>query len=58
MLIITLVNFILKKISNVQYEALTEALIVVICSIVFSLFLNVTVGKIISKARMKVKTNQ
>jgi peptidoglycan/LPS O-acetylase OafA/YrhL len=58
MLIITLVNFILKKIFNVQYEALTEALIIVICSIMFSLFLNVTVGKIISKARMKVKTNQ
>ena len=58
MLIITLVNFISKKIFNVHYEALTGALIVVICSIVFSLFLNITIGKIISKARRKVKINQ
>ena len=58
MLIITLVNFISKKIFNVHYEALTGALIIVICSIVFSLFLNITIGKIISKARHKVKNNQ
>ena len=58
LLVLTLVNFVSKEIFNIHYEALTTALIVVICSIVFSLFLNITIGKIISKARLKVKINQ
>ena len=57
-LVVGLVNFISKEIFNIYYAPLTETLIVVICTIIFSLFLNITIGKIILKARLKVKINQ